>query len=139
MAGFNLKDKLAGMAPAMPSFGGKRSAGVNSVISVDAHAETIGFYLMEQELGTIQYNVANCKAKAYDQDFFDRFGKIIKLYREKFPQANLQTASIVLPDLLFLTDTISIPMIHKKAGTNRSASRGTYRQNPEPPGRWLPR
>ena len=118
MAGFNLKDKLAGLAdkaPAMPSFGGKRAAALNSVISVDAHAETIGFYLMEQELGSIQYNVANCKTKAYDAEFFDRFGKIIKLYREKFPQADLQTAAIVLPDQLFLTDTISIPMIHKKA------------------------
>ncbi len=94
---------------------GRRGAALNSVIAVDSHTETIGFYIMDSDKNSIQYNVASYKAKAFDQDFFDRFAKIIKLYREKFPQADLQKTAIILPDQLFLTDTVSVPMIHRKA------------------------
>lgn len=89
---------------------------LTSVITVDDRADTIGFYIMNgTDRNSIQFNMAKCAVKNFNDEFFVKFGKVIKLFRDKFPQIPLQKTALVLPDHLFLMDTVKVPVIHRKA------------------------
>lgn len=89
---------------------------LNAVITVDAQTDTIGFYTMDSgDRDSIQYNLAGCKAKVLNDDFFAKFGEILKGFREKCSEIPMQKVALVLPDHLFLMDTIKVPMINRKA------------------------
>lgn len=92
---------------------------LSSVISVDPMTESIGFYMMRDgDRNNTQFSATNYKVRPFDEEFFAKFEKIVKLYQEKYPQYPLQKAAIVLPDSLFFTDTVQIPSIHRRAMSN---------------------
>ena len=115
--GKKAKDEGSGAkkpAASKPRISFRKKGPLKAVISVDPHTETIGFYVMGEDK-TIQHNLANYKVRPYDQEFFDRFSRIVKMYREKFPQVDLRHVAVVLPDPLFLIDTVSVPTIQRRA------------------------
>lgn len=90
-----------------------RGSAFSAVIQVDSHTDTIHFYTKSG--GQLSHDQAGCKMTAFDADFFDRFGKIIQRYKQAHPGVDLQKCVIILPDHLFLTDTVKIPVIHRRA------------------------
>lgn len=92
-------------------------APLSEVIAIDTDTETIHFYLA----GSGQkpnHLVANYRANPFDEAFFEKLGKILKSYQQKNPAAPLTKVSLVLPDHVFLSDTMNIPAIGKKAMEN---------------------
>ena len=97
----------------------KMDSAANMVVLVDAQTDTVGFYHMNgTDRSTIRYNTIGCKAKFLNDEFFQKFEKALKLFREKYPQVPTRKITLILPDHLFLTDTIKVPMIHRKAVNN---------------------
>lgn len=86
-----------------------------AVICVDQLSETVKFCTADADGASITASSANYKPRAFDKELFDRLGKIIKQQKEKFPAMNIEKVNLVLPDTLFLLDTVSIPVINKKA------------------------
>lgn len=87
---------------------------IPSVISIDTDAETVSFYTLS-ERGVANHIVGNLKAKPFDDDFYFKFDKLIKAYKQKRPSDQLTRASLVLPDHVFLTDIVSIPNLGRRA------------------------
>lgn len=90
-----------------------RASAYTSVILVDSHTDTIHFYTKSG--GQFRHDQANCRLRQFDQEYFDRFGKALTLYKQRNPAADLQKCMIILPDYLFLIDTVKIPVIHRRA------------------------
>lgn len=90
-----------------------RGSAVSSVILVDSHTESIHFYTKSGN--QIRHHQAACEMSAFDQDFFARFDTVIQQFRQNTPGVDLQKSAIILPDRLFMTDTVKIPMIHRRA------------------------
>ena len=90
-----------------------RGSAYTSVILIDSHTDTIHFYTKSG--GQFRHDQANCRLRQFDQEYFDRFGKIVTLFKQKNPGADLQKSMIILPDYLFLMDTVKIPVIHRRA------------------------
>jgi len=95
-------------------FGGK-SVAQGAVIAVEPLSETINFCTFAGDQNGLQTNSANYKVRPFDQEFYDRLAKIVKLQQEKNPMMDLQKAAVILPDQLFLLDMVSVPVIHRKA------------------------
>lgn len=94
---------------------GNKSGIQGTVIAVDTLSDSILFCTPSEDGERIETVSANFRSKAFDQEFFDRFARVIKQQMEKNPQMDLQRATVVLPDRLFMTDMITIPMIHRRA------------------------
>ena len=87
---------------------------LSSVISVDGDLQTIRLYTVSGDEKDVQSHVAETfKARAIDDKFFESIRKILTLNRERFGKNN--RVALLLPDSLFFTDTIKIPVIQKKA------------------------
>lgn len=94
----------------------KAEAALTSVITVDAQTDTIGFYTMnDSDRDSIQGYRAKCKVGVIDDAFLSKFDEILKRFCEKYPQVSLQKTALVLPDYLFLLDTVKVPAINRKA------------------------
>ena len=61
---------------------------------------------------------ASYRSAALDGGFFDEFSRILTLYKRKFGYKTVANVSLLLPDHLFLTDTVTIPNMGKKAVEN---------------------
>lgn len=61
---------------------------------------------------------ASYQSAALDTGFFDEFSRILVLYKRKFGYKTVPNVSLLLPDHLFLTDTVTIPNMGKKAVEN---------------------
>ena len=96
------------------SMRGKKVA-QGTVVAVEPLSETINFCSANADQSALLTNTANYRVRPFDQEFFDRLAKVLKLQKEKNPALDLQKAAVILPDQLFLLDTISIPVIHRKA------------------------
>lgn len=110
------------------------SSPLSAVISVDAETETINFYTMTgNDRGTIKHDTESYRANSFDDEFFEKFSKSLRRYREKNPAVQLQKAALVLPDKLFLTDTFKIPVINKRAMANslNTAINAIYKNSSE--------
>ena len=94
---------------------GKKNAAQGAVIAVEPLSETINFCTPTSDQSALLTNSANYKVRPFDQEFFDRLAKIVKLQQEKNPNMDLQRSAVILPDQTFLLDMISVPMIHRKA------------------------
>ncbi len=91
---------------------------LSDVIAIDTEGSVIHIY-NDPSGGRKDNHIAtayNCQV--FSEDFFDKFGKILKAYQMKHSTMPLQKVSLVLPDHAFLTDTIDIPNIGKKAMEN---------------------
>jgi len=82
---------------------------------VDQLLESVRFCSSGDENESLTIDSAKYKVRPFDKDFYDRLSKIIKQHKEKNPDSDLQKASIILPDQLFMLDMVTIPMIHRKA------------------------
>ena len=94
---------------------GKKATAQGSVISIEPLSENIHYCTLTADKSALLTNSANYRPRAFDQEFFDRLSKQIKQQQEKNPEMDLQRASLILPDQLFLLDMVSVPMIHRKA------------------------
>lgn len=94
---------------------GKKTTVQGAVISVESLTENIHFCVPNKEQTALLTSSANYKVRPFDQEFFDRLAKIVRLQKEKHPHMDLQKASVILPDQLFLLDTVTVPVIHRKA------------------------
>lgn len=92
---------------------------LSSVISVNTDTETIHFYSMANgDRNTIRHDTESYRARPFDDEFFAKLQEIIKRYLEKAPRFQGQKVAVVLPDMAFLTDTVNIPVIRKRAMSN---------------------
>ena len=64
---------------------------------------------------SIDYFAGNYKARAFENEFYDKFADIVRKFRENHPNSPLQKVSLVLPDCVFLTDSVNIPVLNKRA------------------------
>lgn len=87
----------------------------SSVISIDPNTDTITFYTATGNTRTPFLHAENCRIGAFDDDFSARLAHSLLAFQKEFPHISLQKTALVLPDRLFLTDTISLPPIHRKA------------------------
>ena len=94
---------------------GKKLMAQGSVVSIDPLSQNILFAAVNREQNALTAKSASYRPRAYDREFYDVLAKHIRQQRENYPNMDLQKASLVLPDQLFLLDMISIPMIHRKA------------------------
>ena len=94
---------------------GKKASAQGAVISIEPLAENILFCAMNGDQSALEINAATYRPRAFDQDFYDRLARVINQQKEKNPALDLQSASLILPDQLFLLDMVSIPIINRKA------------------------
>lgn len=87
---------------------------LTDVIAIDAATDTVHFYNAPGSGRRDNHMTAACSCQNFGEEFIEKFGKILKTYRQKNPTA-MGKVSLVLPDHLFLTDTIDIPAVGKKA------------------------
>lgn len=93
------------------------NAPVNAVIGVDADAETIKFYVDLGNRREVQQEIGYC-CDLFSEEFFQKLDKAIKSYLQRNPSISMEKVSVVLPDRVFLMDTINVPAIGKKAMEN---------------------
>jgi hypothetical protein len=92
-------------------------AGVNTVISIDAEGEVIRFYADNMNRRQLQLEV-NYKGRPFGEDFCQKLDQALKSYQQKSRAMAAPKVAIVLPDHLFLMDTVNVPTIGKKAMEN---------------------
>ncbi|MBR2938099.1 MAG: hypothetical protein IKB80_06395 [Oscillospiraceae bacterium] len=90
-------------------------AALTDVIAIDAATDTVHFYTAPGSGRKDNHFTAGCNCQTFGEEFIEKFGKVLKAYRQKNPAAAMSKVSLVLPDYLFLTDTIDIPAVGKKA------------------------
>lgn len=93
------------------------NAPVNAVIGVDADAETIKFYVDLGNRREVQQEIGY-RCDLFSEEFFQKLDKAIKSYLQRNPSISMEKVSVVLPDRVFLMDTINVPAIGKKAMEN---------------------
>lgn len=93
-------------------------AALTDVIAIETESDNIHFYSASGSGRKDNHLAAAYNCQVFSEEFFDKFGKILRAYQQKNAAAPLQKVSLVLPDHVFLTDTIDIPNIGKKAMEN---------------------
>lgn len=93
-------------------------AALTDVIAIDATTDTVHFYNAPGNGRKDNHFTAGCNCQNFGEEFVEKFGKILKAYRQKNPATAMSKVSLVLPDHLFLTDTLDIPAVGKKAMEN---------------------
>ena len=92
-------------------------AGVNAVISVDTDAEVIRFYTDSMNRRQVQMEVSYT-GRPFSEEFYQKLDQALKSYQQKNRSMGAPKVAVVLPDHLFLMDTINVPTIGKKAMEN---------------------
>lgn len=90
---------------------------LSAVISVDTDSQTIHFYA-DVPGSAPSHLAADYNSRPFDDAFFQKLERILKDYRQKNPAISLAKVSFVLPDHVFLTDTVNVPALGKKAMEN---------------------
>ena len=93
------------------------TAQANAVIAVDAESETIKFYVDLGNRREVQQEIGY-RCALFSEEFFQKLDKGIKSYLQRNPSVSMDKVSVVLPDYVFLMDTINVPTIGKKAMEN---------------------
>ena len=92
-------------------------AGLNAVVSVDADAQVIRFY--SDYINKIQLQLeVNYTGRPFGEDLWRKLDQALKTYQQKNRAIGAPKVAIVLPDHLFLMDTVNVPNIGKKAMEN---------------------
>ena len=95
------------------------NAVLSMVIAIDPDTENIHFYTMaDGNRSNIAHHMESYRASLFSNDFYEKFGMAIKNYREKNPEASMQKVALVLPNRVFMFDTINVPSIKKQAMAN---------------------
>ena len=83
-------------------------------ISINADFKSITFYSINKQKVVIEKETY--KAKAFEPEFYEMLKNSVSL---RYKNAGLSgRVCLILPDTLFLTDNIKIPIIHRKAMEN---------------------
>lgn len=90
-------------------------AAISDVIAIDTESDVIHFYNNPANGRKDNHLAAGYSCPVFSEEFFDKFGKVLKAYQLKHPADPLQKVSLVLPDHVFLTDTVDVPNLGKKA------------------------
>lgn len=92
---------------------------LENVIAIDTDGEAVHFYSTEKgNQKVIHHDTHSYRARPFDDEFFEKFANILKLHCEQNTGDQLGKVSLVLPDHIFLMDTINIPTIQKSAMNN---------------------
>lgn len=86
-----------------------------TVIAVDDQTQTVKFCSAAEDGSSVSASSVSFNASALDKEFFEMLGELVKQEIEKNPKLDMQKVSLILPDRLFLLDTVSVPVIHRKA------------------------
>ena len=86
-----------------------------SVIAVDTHTKTINFCSAANNGSSIATSSLPYESNSFDEEFFQELTELVKQQIKNNPEMDMQRVSLVIPDQLFLIDTVSIPVIHRKA------------------------
>ncbi len=87
---------------------------IPAVISIDTDSENVHFYTVSEN-GKSNHSVGNYRACPFDEEFYSKFDKLLKAYKQKNPTVSLSKVSVVLPDHVFVIDTFNIPNLGRKA------------------------
>jgi len=91
---------------------------ITSVIAIDTETNSIHFYSEPSAATPNNHLVANFRCRPFDDEFYEKFDKILKAYQQKNAGSQPAKVSLILPDHVFLTDTINIPTIGRRAMEN---------------------
>ncbi len=91
-------------------------AGANTVIYVDTQKEMIRFYVENMNRRHVQLET-EYRGRPFGDDFYEKLNEALKSFKQKNRTAASKVV-FVLPDHLFLMDTINVPALGKKAMEN---------------------
>lgn len=91
-----------------------------SVIAIDTAYNMVRFYSLDGKEGVVRQEAESFKETLPSEDFFTKFDTILKTHREKCPTDSLQSVTLVLPDSVVITDTISVPTMKSSAAKRKS-------------------
>ena len=95
------------------------NAVLSMVIYIDNESENIHFYTMnEGNRSSLRHSVEGSRSSLFSDEFYEKFSNALKNYREKNPDVSLQKVALILPNNVFMFDTINIPNIKKQAMAN---------------------
>ena len=86
-----------------------------TVISVDPLYGSVRFCTAAENEDVLLIHSEDDKVLPFDNEFLDRLSLLLQNQIKENPNMETQKISLVLPDQLFLLDTISVPVIHRKA------------------------
>lgn len=91
------------------------------------------FYMPNGEKSRILHDVANYSGRHFEREFFERFITILQDFAKKYPAAQAQNTTIVLPDNAVFTDTFSLPNVRGNGMKNNvnSTLDGIYKNRKE--------
>ena len=94
---------------------GNKTSPCGTVIAVDALADVIRFASPQREGNALVARAIAYTPRAFDKAFMEALGETVKQEMERNPNLDVQRVWLIMPDQLFLQDTVSIPVIHRKA------------------------
>lgn len=95
------------------------NAVLSMVIAIDADAKNIHFYTMKDgDYSTLDHQIESCHASLFSEDFYEKFGNVLKKYREKNPEVSTQKVALILPNRVFMLDAINVPTMKKQIMAN---------------------
>ncbi|MBQ5320766.1 MAG: hypothetical protein J6K88_01700 [Oscillospiraceae bacterium] len=88
---------------------------MSAAIAINTDSETVRFFDISNGIGQKDTMLGNYRARPFDDEFFQKLDRGIKAYKLKNPVAQFSKVSLILPNHVFLTDTIKIPALNKRA------------------------
>ena len=67
---------------------------------------------------SINYFVGNYRARPFEKDFYEKLGSILDQYKESHPDVPMHRVSLILPDTIVITDTLTVPALGARAMNN---------------------
>lgn len=94
---------------------GNKTSPCGTVIAVDVLTGAVHFCSPQENGGSLITNSISFAPRDMDKAFFKALGETVGQEIERNPQMDVQRVFLILPDRLFLQDTLSVPAIHRKA------------------------
>ena len=94
---------------------GKSSNFAGTVIAVDQNKQTVTFCTAAEGGSALITSSADIDFSSCDKEFFEKLAEIAAERIVKNTEAGAPKVSLILPDGIFLLDTVNIPVIHRKA------------------------
>ena len=94
---------------------GKSSNYAGTVIAVDKSKQKVTFCTAAEDGSTLAVSCEDISFSSCDKEFFARLSEIAAEKIDKNAEPGTPKVSLILPDGLFLLDTVNVPAIHRKA------------------------
>ena len=93
-----------------------REKSFHTVIALDTEKGALHFCCRDaDERKPVIYFTAACKESPFSDAFAAQLSDAIEKFRESHPDVAMQRVSLVLSDNAVLTDTVNLPLIHRRA------------------------